>query len=615
MRSANSGCDGSRSAFARRPRSPPTARRSRSATFRCSTRRRRRRESTRSMTVRGSSSSAAAARRSTATARAFPSVFLAGGKNPAKLFVNTSKRGGPLKFEEKPLDIGADPKLLENVIGAYPIDIDGDGHVDLFVLRVGENLLLKGGPDCTFTLANKEWNFDGDAGWTTSFSAEWEKGQKFPTLAIGHYVDRNAPGSPWGTCEDNSLYRPQPGDKPDYSARTPLAPGFCALSMLFTDWNRSGTPSLSVSNDRQYYRGGEEQMWRIEPGKPPKLYSPRRRLAACVDLRHGHRRGRHRRLGLSAICADLDGRHQAAEARPRRRRARRISGLSRHRRRESARPRISLIPAATSGPRPAGTPNSPISTTTASSTSSSPRAISRRCPTSPPTIRATCSSASGTASSPRPATSPGSPATAQGRGALIADFNLDGMLDILQIDRGSECRAVPQPRRQHRGGGRCRWATGPRSSSSSRTPTATPSALTSPSRPARARRCAPSRSAAATPRATSAGSMSASARPSAPRSACNGRTANGAIPTACSPTSSSSRPHEAAGGILVSGAVARLGEGEPRSLRVRTGSGPVELAMKIPLVRTRVRLDGPKRTRATAAVIGAWRLGMAVARD
>ena len=201
----------------------------------------------------------------------FPSLFVAGGKNPAKLFVNKSSAGGPLKFEEKPLDLG-DPKLLTGVIGAYPIDIDGDGHMDLFVLRVGTNLLLKGGPDCTFTPANREWGFEGDPGWTTSFSATWEKGEKFPTLAIGHYVDRAAPGSPYGACEDNSLYRPQPGDKPDYSVRTPLAPGFCALSMLFTDWNRSGTPSLRVSNDRQYYRGGEEQMWRVEPGKPPRLY-------------------------------------------------------------------------------------------------------------------------------------------------------------------------------------------------------------------------------------------------------------------------------------------------------------------------------------------------------
>ena len=202
----------------------------------------------------------------------FPSVFLAGGKNPAKLFVNKSTRGGPLRFEEKPLTFDAGHHELEGIIGAYPLDIDGDGHMDLFVLRVGGNLLLKGGPDCSFTLANKEWGFDGDPGWTTAFAAEWEPGQKFPTLAIGHYVDRHAPGSPWGTCEENSLYRPQPGDKPDYSVRTPLAPGFCALSMLFTDWNRSGVPSLRVSNDRQYYRGGEEQMWRIEAGKAPKLY-------------------------------------------------------------------------------------------------------------------------------------------------------------------------------------------------------------------------------------------------------------------------------------------------------------------------------------------------------
>ena len=202
----------------------------------------------------------------------FPSVFLAGGKNPAKLFVNKSIRGGPLRFEEKPLGIDAPQHELDNVTGAYPVDIDGDGHMDLVLLRVGGLTLLKGGPNCTFSLANKQWSFAGDPGWVTSFAATWERGEKFPTLAIGHYVDRHAPGSPYGTCEDNALYRPQSGDKPDYSVRTPLAPGFCALSMLFTDWNRSGAPSLRVSNDRQYYRGGEEQMWRIESGKAPRLY-------------------------------------------------------------------------------------------------------------------------------------------------------------------------------------------------------------------------------------------------------------------------------------------------------------------------------------------------------
>ena len=43
--------------------------------------------------------------------------------------------------------------------------------------------------------------------------------------------------------------------------------------MLFSDWNRSGTPSLRVANDREYYEGGQEQLWRIDPGKAPALYS------------------------------------------------------------------------------------------------------------------------------------------------------------------------------------------------------------------------------------------------------------------------------------------------------------------------------------------------------
>ena len=74
---------------------------------------------------------------------------------------------------------------------------------------------------------------------------------------------------------------------------------------------------------------------------------------------------------------------------------------------------------------------------TGSATSSSPRATSSRCPTSPPTIRATFCSANGTANSPKAGDEAGIACNAKGRGALIADFNLDGRLDILQINRGS----------------------------------------------------------------------------------------------------------------------------------------------------------------------------------
>ncbi|MEP4561531.1 MAG: VCBS repeat-containing protein [Nitratireductor sp.] len=199
-----------------------------------------------------------------------PDLFVAGGREPARLYRNRSTAGGALRFDEVPL--GLEPDDLDKVLGAYPLDIDDDGHRDLVLLRLGENLILKGGPDCAFEKANRAFAFDGARAWTTAFAASWGAGRRFPTLAFGNYVDRSAPGSPWGTCHDNRLYRPGAGPRPDYAAASALRPGYCALSMLFTDWNRSGTPALRITNDRHYYRGGQEQLWRVEPGRPPRAY-------------------------------------------------------------------------------------------------------------------------------------------------------------------------------------------------------------------------------------------------------------------------------------------------------------------------------------------------------
>ena len=79
-----------------------------------------------------------------------------------------------------------------------------------------------------------------------------------------------------------------------FAAPLALKPSFCALSMLFTDWNKSGTPALRVSNDREYYEGGQEQLWHVEPGKAPALYTDERRLEAPAHLGHGHRQLRPR---------------------------------------------------------------------------------------------------------------------------------------------------------------------------------------------------------------------------------------------------------------------------------------------------------------------------------
>jgi hypothetical protein len=200
-----------------------------------------------------------------------PDLFIAGGEESAQLYVNRSATAGALRFEPK--DAGIAERDLKKVLGAYPLDVDNDGVKDLVVIRLGENLILKGGPECTFRKMNEAYAFDGRKAWTAAFAASWEEGQTFPTLAFGNYVDRAAPGSPWGTCDDNDLYRPSAAAEPDYSGRQPLSPGYCALSMLFTDWNRSGEPALRITNDRHYYRGGEEQLWKVTPGSAPRLYT------------------------------------------------------------------------------------------------------------------------------------------------------------------------------------------------------------------------------------------------------------------------------------------------------------------------------------------------------
>ncbi len=43
--------------------------------------------------------------------------------------------------------------------------------------------------------------------------------------------------------------------------------------MLFSDWDGSGRRDLRVTNDRHYYTDGEDQLWRIEPGQPPRAYT------------------------------------------------------------------------------------------------------------------------------------------------------------------------------------------------------------------------------------------------------------------------------------------------------------------------------------------------------
>lgn len=180
-----------------------------------------------------------------------PEVLAAGGETPMLFLRN---RGG-MAFQpgEFPAITGA--------TGAYPLDLDGDGQLDLYILRAGPDVVLQGGPDCAFADVTQAWGLPQQDRWTTAFSAWWQ-GER-PTLAIGHYVDRTNPAGPFQACDSNQLLIPEGNG---WRAQT-LEPGFCALSMLAARDARDRL-TLRISNDRHYYvRGGYEQMWDIAEGR------------------------------------------------------------------------------------------------------------------------------------------------------------------------------------------------------------------------------------------------------------------------------------------------------------------------------------------------------------
>ncbi len=196
----------------------------------------------------------------------FPEVFAAGGANPSILLRNeTGAPGATVTFHEDT----PERLSLTGVTGGYPLHINGDGEADLVILRNGENRIFLGRGACRFEDAAEKLELSGHPAWTTAFSATWESGNDLPTLAFGNYVDLSDPEGPFEACDANLLYRPVGGR---YANPIRLEPGYCALSMLFSDWARTGPADLRVSNDRHYYvRGGEEQLWRMSAA--PSLYT------------------------------------------------------------------------------------------------------------------------------------------------------------------------------------------------------------------------------------------------------------------------------------------------------------------------------------------------------
>jgi hypothetical protein len=192
-----------------------------------------------------------------------PDLFFAGGTSDSALYRNRSPVGGPLRFEP----VASPVTDLRSVTGAYPLDVDSDGITDLVVLRHSGNVLLRGLGGCRFEQADDEFGLHGGNGWTVAFSATWETGRTLPTLAFGNYLVGDT-----YDCDTSQFIRPAP-DGSTYAAPTELAPGYCPLSMLFSDWAHNGHRDLRVTNDRHYSADGSEQMWKIEPDVAPRPYT------------------------------------------------------------------------------------------------------------------------------------------------------------------------------------------------------------------------------------------------------------------------------------------------------------------------------------------------------
>ena len=87
-----------------------------------------------------------------------PDLYVAGGTPTGRPLPQPERdRRQPAVHADSPIQ----STDLTSVTGAYPLDIDGDGVIDLAVLRHGENVLLRGTGDCRFERANEAWAFDG----------------------------------------------------------------------------------------------------------------------------------------------------------------------------------------------------------------------------------------------------------------------------------------------------------------------------------------------------------------------------------------------------------------------------------------------------------------------
>ena len=249
-------------------------------------------------TAKASTSSAAAWPPSIATATACPSLFITGGVNKAQVLPQQERARRRDQVGGGTRRAGADQRHRR-----LP-----DRHRRRRQ-RSTSSCCVSARCSCCAAWAAAASSAPTNAGassaatrWHTAFAADLgARRRRWPTLAHRHlHRPRASPTSPGAVAPPASLCGPRAGEALTFDAPLPLTPGALrAVACCSPTGTAAATPALRISNDREYYKGGQEQLWHVAPGAAPRALHRGRGLEAAADLGHGHRQRRPRRRRLA----------------------------------------------------------------------------------------------------------------------------------------------------------------------------------------------------------------------------------------------------------------------------------------------------------------------------